>query len=248
MSVEDPDPAARPEIGTRTALHMVATHVLARRRHQVTGRFGLRATPGGFGTPAFGDAPEVVRVAGGCLVHEIGGTSARAAIQGATLRQLAQFAGADLDAEFSCGADTPEIDDPDAPITVEPASIGALADWFALGWVVLDEFLSGLLYAAEPATIQLWPEHFDAGTDIALQTGVRMNLGFSPGDGFEAEPYVYVGPWNSERPGDPDFWNAPFGAVLRASDVLADPEPARRCNEFLLAGLHNASGGSHHVT
>ena len=38
----------------------MATHVLARRRHAVSGRFGLRATPGGIGTPAFGP-PDAAR-------------------------------------------------------------------------------------------------------------------------------------------------------------------------------------------
>ena len=42
----------------------------------------------------------------------------------------------------------------------------------------------------------------------------RVNLGASPGDGFHAEPYLYVGPWGPHRPGAPGFWNAPFGAVL----------------------------------
>ena len=55
---------------TRDALQRVATHVLARARFAATGRFGLRATPGGFGTPAFGDGVEVLRVAGEVLVRE----------------------------------------------------------------------------------------------------------------------------------------------------------------------------------
>src|SRR5262245_10681805 len=40
---------------TRAELHRVAAHVIARRRFVVTERFGLRVTPGGFGTPLFGD-------------------------------------------------------------------------------------------------------------------------------------------------------------------------------------------------
>ena len=36
---------------TRDELQRIATHVLARARFAATGRFGLRATPGGFGTP-----------------------------------------------------------------------------------------------------------------------------------------------------------------------------------------------------
>jgi len=40
---------------TRTALHRVAEEVLKPARERVTGRFGLRPLPGGFGTPPFGD-------------------------------------------------------------------------------------------------------------------------------------------------------------------------------------------------
>src|SRR5580704_14219833 len=38
----------------RSNLHLVATHVLARARFRATGRFGLRVTWDGLGTPAFG--------------------------------------------------------------------------------------------------------------------------------------------------------------------------------------------------
>ena len=33
------------------------------------------------------------------------------------------------------------------------------------------------------------------------------------------EPYLYLGPWTDDRPGDAGFWNAPFGAVLRRSEL-----------------------------
>src|SRR5688572_27709621 len=38
---------------TRTSLQTLAEHVLSKARHDATGRIGLRATPGGFGTPPF---------------------------------------------------------------------------------------------------------------------------------------------------------------------------------------------------
>ncbi len=137
--------------------------MLARRRFAVSGRFGLRATPGGFATPAFGppDAMEVVRVSGTTLLVEVGGGLAARAIQGSTLSELAGVVGVDLDAPF------------------------------------------------------------DAGASVAVGAGhrARCNIGASPGDAAIDEPYVYVGPWGSDRPGDPAFWNAPFGAVLRRGDV-----------------------------
>ncbi len=53
----------------------------------------------------------------------------------------------------------------------------------------------------------------------STSSGEHVNLGASPGDGFSTEPYLYVGPWSAERPGDDGYWNAPFGAVLRRSDL-----------------------------
>ena len=41
---------------TRVALHRLASTVIAPTRHRSTGRFGLIATPGGFGTPRFSQA------------------------------------------------------------------------------------------------------------------------------------------------------------------------------------------------
>src|SRR6476620_9632802 len=104
---------------TRTELHRVAAHVLARRRFVVTERFGLRVTPGGFGTPLFGD-DEVVRIGGGALLREQRvddrAVTATHALDGATLGELATFAGVDLDPGFSVGTDTPDLGDPDAAL------------------------------------------------------------------------------------------------------------------------------------
>ena len=44
---------------TRVALHELAEQVLKPARERVTGRFGLRALPGGFGTPPFGEAMQM---------------------------------------------------------------------------------------------------------------------------------------------------------------------------------------------
>jgi hypothetical protein len=82
----------------------------------------------------------------------------------------------------------------------------------------LDDLACELGAAGEPTTVQLWPEHFDVGTSVALGTE-RVNLGFSAGDALSDEPYVYVGPWGPERPGDSGFWNAPFGAYRVRSEA-----------------------------
>lgn len=227
-------------VSTRRTLHRVAAHVLGRRRFAVTGRFGLRASPDGIATPAFGDGPEVLRVAGATLVREQGGEVTQMALEGANLAVLAAFAGTDLDPSFSVGDSTPPLGDPDAPLTADRHQLRLLADWFWLGWRVLDTVVSELPGAADPATVQLWPEHFDASTNVASASGNRVNLGFSAGDDTSPEPYCYVGPWGPERGGDPEYWNVSFGAVLRSSE-LSDADAEARCLEFLRCGLEQAA-------
>ncbi len=225
-------------VPTRLTLHRVAAHVLGRRRHDVTGRFGLRPSPGGFATPAFGepDATEVVRVADGVLVRETTSGAAYLPIAGATVRGLAAFAGTDIGSGFSVGADTPALDDVDAALDLDGQAARALAEWFTVGARALDLVLAGLPPSAAPAVVQLWPEHFDLGTNVVAGGGGRVNLGASPGDAFSDAPYFYVGPWGPERPGDPSFWNGPFGAVLRAGDVR-DTDPIGAGVQFFRTGL-----------
>lgn len=222
-------------VATRVVMHRIAAHVLGRRRHEVSGRFGLRATPGGFGTPAFGDPLEVLRVARGVLVRERGGESAYTEINGSTLRELASFAGTDIDKEFNCGNDSPPAGDVDEKLLVNADAIAVLGGWLQFGWQAIDSIVSALPAESAPTTIQLWPEHFDAGTNVAVAPEVRVNLGASPGDAFSASPYIYVGPWSADRPGDPRYWNAPFGAVLRREDLKGDPLDAAL--RFLHRGL-----------
>ena len=71
--------------------------------------------------------------------------------------------------------------------------------------------------------VQLWPEHFDVAIEAQATAERRVNLGGSPGDAPGDEPYLYVGPWTADRPGDPDFWNAPYGAKRTLSELAADP-------------------------
>lgn len=217
----------------RDLLHRIAAHVVARRRWEVTGRFGLRPTAGGFGTPAFGEDLEVVRVSADRLVHERGGKVRVVPLAGASLADLAGVVGADLSREFAVGHDTPPLGDPAEPLGELDA--GPLGDWFTLGQVVLDRVLGGLDAAADPAACQLWPEHFDLGTQAAVGAGV--NLGASPGDSAVPEPYLYIGPWTATRPGDPAFWNVPFGAVLRRGEVAAWADPAGTATAFFRRGL-----------
>lgn len=236
---DTPNPAET----TRQTLQRVAVHILGRRRYEVTGRFGLRASPGGFATPAFGPDSEILRVAGTSLVRETAQGVSFRPITGATLRKLAAFAGTDLTAGFSAGASTPGLGDIDEPLGLDGEAARAVAAWYAFGWQVLDQVLSGLPAEAEPAVVQLWPEHFDAGTNVGVASGSRVNLGASPGDGYSPEPYLYVGPWTAARPGDAGFWNAPFGAMLARSELdLA--HGSDKGVAFLLTGLRYMQGSA----
>lgn len=212
-------------IETRLALHQLAAHVLARRRHAFTGRFGLRAAAGGMATPAFGDDVEVVRTSGRHLVVERAGAVVAAPVT--TLAAAAELARVDLTLDFAVGDDTPALVDPEEPLAVDDGAARALADWWAFGTTVLDEVVATEPGVTAPTAAQLWPEHFDVGCAVTVG-GEGVNLGASPGDDYEPLPYLYVGPWSGARPGDPSVWNAPFGAVLRRVDIELDHAASRR--------------------
>jgi len=129
------------------------------------------------------------------------------------------------------------MDDPDRPLELDAQQAEPIFGWYQLGWVVLDTVTGGLAESAEPATLQLWPEHFDVGTNVALPGGDRVNLGCSPGDHYDSEPYLYVGSSNPARPGDPGYWNVSFGAALGMAEVMASPDPIRRAVQFMRTGL-----------
>ncbi len=224
---------------TRGDLHRLAAHVLGRRRYAVSGHFGLRASPGGIATPAYGPEPEVLRVTSACLIREVGSEAEGRALAGATLAELADFAGADLGAEFSAGPDTPPLGRIDEPLGLDPQELDELFSWFDLGWRVLDQVMAERAGSCRQSTVQLWPEHFDVGTTLDPGAGddAQVNLGFSPGDAFSDEPYVYVGPWGPARPGDDGYWNAPFGAALSRSLV----HDAADGLSFIRAGLERLS-------
>ena len=73
--------------------------------------------------------------------------------------------------------------------------------------------------SAGPNVIQLWPEHFDAGCDVTSRAERKATIGASTGDQHFPTPYLYVLPWDTDRPGDPQYWNALLwrGTDLRRS-------------------------------
>lgn len=243
------EPAERHDL-TRHTLHRIANHVLARAEHAASGQLGLRATPGGFGTVSIRPDRERIRVTGATLVREsaaLSGTWTRSlAIAGSTLAELAAFADVDLAAEFWAGDDTPPLGDVDEPLDLDAACARRIGDWYAIVSQALDQLVHTAPAFSAPTLVQLWPEHFDAALDMAFDeddpAARRVNMGGSPGDGFHAAPYLYVGPWTSDRPGDEAFWNAPFGAVLGDEAAMAAPDPVEAAAAFFRAGLERLTG------
>jgi hypothetical protein len=197
---------------TRAGLHQVAEHIIAAALHAETGEIALMPSPGGFGTPPFGRDRRFLAVDGTELVVGGGGSSRRTALT--TLRAAAEFAGIapGAPAEVYRPATPLNLDE---PLTIDPAAARVLADWYQLG----EQALRG--FAVEipddrPTAAVLWPEHFDLGI-----TAGAINYGVSPGDAEVADPYLYVGPHDGPPPGDPAFWNAPFGAVRTIDQIGA---------------------------
>ena len=233
----------------RTTLQRIATHVVAQAQQRVTGHFALMALPGGFGTPQFGADRRRVRLAGGSLfvegsspVPDADPTASTTVhmIAGSTLRELCGAAGFELDPDFRVGADTVPLGDPDAMLILESDATTLLGDWYALGQRTIDVAIASLP-DPQASIVRLWPEHFDVGVDLAVDTraepGGRVNLGASAGDSFHQESYLYVGPWGDERPGPAGFWNAPFGAILGFSDLDVADNPLAAATEFFLLAI-----------
>ena len=224
------------ETATRRELQRLATHVLARARADHGGRFGLRATPSGVGTPLFGPDDTTVRLSGTSLVLEHqtpdGATASVLDLAGRTLADAATFVGVDLGPAFAPGGDAPALGDPDALLDLDPAAAAGLLAWFPTGAQVLDALLPEL---TAPTAAQVWPEHFDLGLASVTGSG-GVTLGASPGDDAVPEPYVYVAPWDPVRPGDGAYWNAPFGAVVTRAD-LAGSDTVEGALAFVRRGL-----------
>jgi hypothetical protein len=242
-----PIPDLETFVATRDALHVLAEHVLAPARHRATGRIGLRATEGGFGTPPFGDAGEVVRVAGTDLVIERAGDERVVPITtiGAAAGAVGITPGAPTEVYTP---DTPL--EPDRPLPIDDRAADVLARWYAFGTRALEDLRAEADAADTASEVQLWPEHFDLGLDLGDESrGARATFGASPGDRYHAQPYLYVQPWNKGLPPD-DFWNDTTftGASLQYEDLLAANDQMALAGDFLRRGRAvlraNASVGS----
>lgn len=227
---------------SRLPLHRVAVHVLARARVEASGRFSLRPSAGGFSTPDLAPDGRRIRVSGTHLVVEsdmAGAPSARStAIGGHSLAELTAFAGVDLNGTLDVGHDTPPVGATDEPITLDTTDALDVNRWFGVVAAILDEVLAQLPASVGATLPRLWPEHFDVAIEADAHPDRRVNLGGSPGDGFNEGPYLYVGPWTADRPGDAGFWNASFGGFRTRDELASDGDDLVAAGvAFLLDGF-----------
>ena len=178
---------------TRRSLHGVAELVLAGPQYRATGRLRLGVVPGGFATTAL--SPRLL--VDGSLVT--GAEGLTAAIGGRTPRAIGAELGVAIGRPEGLYADGSGVD-PDETLALDPGQAGVIIGALALGHDALVAFAAG----ESPV---LWPEHFD----VAIRVD-DVNFGVSPGDGFSAAPYAYVGV--AAVPAGDRFWNAPFGAAV----------------------------------
>ena len=207
-------------VQTREGWHTLAERVLSPVLHRATGHIGLRADGAGITTPPFGPDGRQVRVWVGNLEDRRAGGGRATSLT--TLGAAADFVGVDPRAETGVYTATTTTD-PAAPVAGDGRSATALAAWFAFGDTVLSAW-AGSHPDESPSTVQLWPEHFDLGTDLGPDDARRANYGASPGDADHPLPYLYVGPWTAS---DDPFWDAgayarlPYEALSEADDPLA---------------------------
>ena len=213
--------------------HRLAYSVVAEARYQCNGKFGLRYTRGGFGTPFFGDDVQV-RVAADQLVVQTGVQARSTTIT--TLREAGEFAGV-VPGASAAEHDSPDLGDIDRPLEAR-AEVGEfLGAWFGLAAAALEElrFSSGVV---DPERVQLWPGHFDPAIAAGdAGSGRRATYGLSPGDHSHDEPYIYVAAWGDVDRSDP-FWNETNfdGASLPFSDLSATTDQYAGALAFLRAG------------
>jgi hypothetical protein len=218
----------------RESHHRLAYAVVAEARRAANGKFGLRYTHGGYGTPFFGDDRQV-RVEGSSIIVQQGDDVRRSPIT--TVGAAARFVGIEP-GTAAAEHDSPELADLDAllPVTDE---VGAfLGDWFGLAWALLEE-LRLTEGAVDAERTQLWPGHFDPAIAMGdAEAGQRATYGLSPGDQDHPEPYLYIGAWG-EIDGDDPFWNAEgfSGASLPYAALLATDDPYSTALDFLRAGF-----------
>lgn len=219
--------------------HRLAYSVVAESRYRCNGKFGLRYTQGGFGTPFFGDDVQV-RVAGDQLVVQSAMRARSTTIT--TLREAGEFAGA-VPGTTAAEHDSPDLGDIDRRLDIR-AEVGEfLGAWFGLATAALEE-LRHSPGVVDPERVQLWPGHFDPAIAAGdAGAGRRATYGFSPGDHSHDEPYIYVAAWGDVDRSDP-YWNETSfnGASLAFGDLAASDDHYRAAVAFLVGGYDRLRG------
>ena len=235
--------------------HRLAYAVVAEARRQANGKFGLRYTAGGFGTPFFPrDGQDTqVRVAEGQIIVQYGDEARAAPIE--SLSDAADHCAVSPSSGAAEG-DSPPLDDLERPLMVDAELTAFLGDWFGFAFSVLEE-LRLTPGARDVGRTQLWPGHFDPAVEItAGDPGVdpagaaasgggdvsrRATYGASPGDQHNPAPYLYVGPWGGID--DDPYWGAESfpGAVLGDEALLSAPDQRLAALEFFTAGYERLS-------
>lgn len=221
-----PDQLPTRFVATRESLRALACYVIAPYRKARTGRIGLRATSGGFGTPPLPDSTRVV-VRGDRIVLDPGDS-----ICITTLQAAADFLGVPLSSDPGVGTDLPSFE-PGVDLNVDAAASAALGAWYAFAERSLARLAGTGLSVNEP---QLWPEHFDLAVQVEVGADVRANVGFSPGDRDSDDPYLYIGPHDTTGLAG-SFWNAPFGAMLTYSELVSARAAEQSVDRFIAAGI-----------
>ncbi len=180
---------------TRRFLHGAAELLLAGPQWRTSKRIALAVADGGFATITLPS----LRVEGDELLT----SSARVSLNGRTYAEVAAEAGIEAIAPSDIYHDGSGVQ-PDEVITMDTMALGVLLSTFTEADRALRDFAPDL-------TPVLWPEHFDVAISMD-----QVNYGVSPGDGYLAEPYAYVGPF---EPRQGEFFNAPFGAARPVSDL-----------------------------
>ena len=225
----------------RDDLHRLAYGLVSNTRKAANGKFGLRWTMGGFGTPFFGNDIQV-RVEDRLLVIQQGDRVYSRPIT--TLRDASEFLGVEATSD-QAEHDTVALGDLDRPLTVDEELVAFIGDWFGMATATLEE-LRCTPGAADPSRVQLWPGHFD----VAVETGdadrdpvTRATYGASPGDAAHPEPYLYVGPWGPVDSNDP-FWNdtAFTGASLPYTALVGNPNPCSIALDFYRQAYSRLTG------
>lgn len=215
-------------VAQRNDFHRLAYGVVAQARFAATGKFGLRYTYRGFGTPFFGEDIQV-RVAGGSLIVQEGLSVADASI---TSLQDAGLLASVTPGTDAAEGDSPELGDLSQSLNVSSNVNDFLGDWFGLGASVLEELR--LTPSGNASRVQLWPGHFDLATELGdLEAGQRATYGFSPGDANHAEPYVYVAAWGEVDRSNP-LWNDPHfnGASMPYAALVEADDQRQACLGF----------------